>query len=162
MTGSNRWLSLSLLAVFAVIGLLTVNLSVCAQTTPKPSIPEFTLRYSGNSYDVPPRPSTSTNPYTGEITNTTISGYHVDNRTIELAIKNQPFSSYEKNGMIINFYYNVRVKGHYAQNWTNLYSPDNGFIVQDLNSAYTKISDLPYSFGEDILRGVKLTFKWRQ
>jgi hypothetical protein len=125
----------------------------------KPSVPEFTLRYVDNSFDVPPSTSASTNPYTGETSNITTAGHYVENRTIELTIKNQPFTSYESNGQIINFYYNVRIKGYYAQNWTTVYNPDSDFIIQDSNYSYTKISDFPYSFGEDLLQGGQVDFQ---
>lgn len=85
----------------------------------------------------------SIDPYTGA--NVTHPGYHVENRTIELNIKNQPFTSYESNGQIINFYLNIRTKGHYAENWTTIYNPDFIYPTQS-KSDYTKIA---YSLDEN-------------
>ena len=73
---------------------------------PKPSVPEFTLKYVDNSYDVPPKTTTSTDPYTNEITTTTIPGYHVENRTVEAVIKNNVGASY----------YNFRIKDIFLRN----------------------------------------------
>lgn len=94
---------------------------------PKPSIPEFTVEFVDYSYDVPPSYSTSTNPYTGEITNKTTAGYHVDNRTVKFTIKNQPFTSYKDVcGNNIEMYYNFRAKGYYTDEWDSYpFFPNN-------------------------------------
>jgi hypothetical protein len=89
-----------------------------AQTTP--SVPEFTLKVVAHPYDV--APTTSIDPYTGK-TIVTTNGYHVQNRSIELIIKNQPFTPYsDVNGNYIVLSYNVSSKGHYAEDWK--YYPD--------------------------------------
>jgi hypothetical protein len=108
-----------------------------AQTIPKPSVPEFTVQFVDRSYDVPT--STSFDPYTGkEITN---QGYHVENKTIEIKIKNQPFEPfYNANGQAINLYYNIRIKGYFEQNWTEVYRPAYGFPRQSTDSNYTVFS----------------------
>jgi hypothetical protein len=54
----------------------------------------FTVSFVDLSYDVPI--TTSTDRYTGQ--NITNQGYHVENRTIQITIENQPFSSYMENG----------------------------------------------------------------
>ena len=97
-----------------------------AQSIPKPSVPEFTVKFVDYSYDVPT--TTSIDPYTGKtVTN---QSYHVENRTIQLEIKNQPFNSYIANGQNISFYFNVREKGHYEENWTTIYSVDNYYTSE--------------------------------
>jgi hypothetical protein len=68
---------------------------------PTPPVPEFTVKFVDFSYYVPT--TTSIDPYTGQ--NITNQGYYVDNRTIELSINNQPFSSYQENYPF--FYYFV-------------------------------------------------------
>lgn len=91
---------------------------------PTPSVPEFTIELADHSYDIPT--TYSTDPYTGE--NVTHPGYHADNKTIDITIKNQPFVApinltnlyYD-----INLYYNIRVKGHFEENWTDLYHISN-------------------------------------
>ena len=113
----------------------TVSLPSTGQTIPKPSVPEFTVKFVDASYNV--APSSSINPYIGQ--NVTIEGYHVENRTIELIIKNQPFISYISNGTPISFYLNVREKGHYEENWTTIYNIDNYFTAPS-NTIYTTLT----------------------
>jgi hypothetical protein len=78
---------------------------------PKPSVPQFSLKLIDNSYDTPP--SSTTNSYTG--VTTTKPGYHVYNRSIEVTIKNQPFTPYtDANGNKIDLYYRIEFKGHFG------------------------------------------------
>jgi hypothetical protein len=95
------------------------------ESIPKPSVPEFTIKLADHSYDVPPYdvpPTYGIDQYTGK--NVTISegyhveGYHVDNKTIDITITNQPFVSPDE---YTHFGYNVRVKGPFGENWTELY-----------------------------------------
>ena len=69
-----------------------------------PSVPEFTVKYLDNSYDVPP--TYEINQFTGnQIVKS--DGYHVDKRTIEFTIKNQDFPPYQdSDGNNIILYYN--------------------------------------------------------
>jgi hypothetical protein len=137
-------LALAIILLLVASSLILVE-SASAQSETKPTVPEFTLKYVDlGTYDVPPSISPSINPYTGETTNTTINGYQLVNRTIELTIKNQPFTSYQSNGQIINLFFNVRFKGHYAQNWTNMYYTED-YIVENYSSDHTKLS---YSLGQ--------------
>jgi hypothetical protein len=106
-----------------------------AQSIPTPSVPEFTLKFVDASYNVPT--TSSIDPYTGQ--NVTVEGYHVENRTIELIIKNQPLTSYRQNGEGVSFYYNVREKGHYEENWTTIYTVDNYFTAPS-NTIYTTLT----------------------
>jgi len=118
----------------------------------KPSIPEFTVKFVDYSYDVPP--TYGTDQYTGE-TVITKQGYHVTNRTVEIILKNQPFTSYEdENGKAIELYYNFRFKGYYGSEWSYYpFKPDGnstisyGMLTGNLspklsqsNTAYTSIS----------------------
>jgi hypothetical protein len=99
--------------MFTLLAPFAIN-SVFAQST-KPRIPDFTLNIVEHPYDV--APITTKNPYTGETT-ITQEGYRATYRTIELCIKNQPFTPYEtSNGNYINLCYNVSIKGHYDNNW---------------------------------------------
>jgi hypothetical protein len=125
--GKRAILATLMLAIFA--SSLVVTVAYAQTTIPTPSVPEFTVKYFENSYEVPAIPPTSptytTNPYSGNqtILNPGSPGYpsyHVDNKTIELWIKNQPFSYF--NGTTnFHLYYNVRYKGHFGQNWTEYY-----------------------------------------
>lgn len=124
-----------IILILILSSLIIINSSSSAIT--KPSVPEFTLRFVDNSYDVP---TTHTlDPYIGqEITN---QGYHVENKSIEVKIENQPFEPfYNENGQAINLYYNIRIKGHFEQNWTELYRPVYGFPKQSTDSNYTVFS----------------------
>jgi hypothetical protein len=85
----------------------------------KPSVPEFTVQIVAYPYDVPT--THSIDPYTGQ--DITHLGYHVENKSIEVTIKNQPFTPYNESGWNVDFYYDVRIKGHYVENWTELYNP---------------------------------------
>ena len=109
---------------------------------PTPSVPEFTLKFVDNSYKVPPTKTSTTNPYTGKTTTTTIPGYSVENLTIEVTIKNQPFPS-TLNGNISNLYYNVETKGHFGYGWTEWYTysySSPGSLQSQSNSEYTVLS----------------------
>jgi hypothetical protein len=87
---------------------------------PKPSIPDFTLKFVIDSYDVPP--TYGIDQYTGE-TIITEGGYHVDNKTIEITIKNQPYT-YSYNDSSAWIVYNVMVKGHFGEDWKTVFSFD--------------------------------------
>jgi hypothetical protein len=95
--------------------MLTVTPTTVYAAT-KLATPQFSVKYVNHPYDIPP--TTSTHPYTGEVTNT--PGYRIDNWTLEVTIKNQPFTSYtDKDGTEFNLYYNVEFKGHYEDYWRN-------------------------------------------
>lgn len=80
------------------------------------SPPEFTVKLVAHPYDVPPTTTTTIDQYTGEEIVTTTPGYHVENKSIEITITNQPFTPYTRaEGKLINLYYNVRFKGHFGQ-----------------------------------------------
>jgi hypothetical protein len=114
-----------------------IQASTELEPIPKPSVPEFTVELVDSSYDVPT--TYSTDPYTGE--NVTHAGYHVESRTIEVKIKNQPFVSYYDagRGWTINFYYNIRLKGHFSEDWKELFRASDGYLTQS-DSEYTVIS----------------------
>jgi hypothetical protein len=145
-----------LILILAASSLMMVKPSFASIT--KPSVPEFTVKFVDSSYDVPT--TYSIDPYTGA--NVTHPSYHVDNRTIELTIKNQPFVSSNDGGWDTSFYYNVRTKGHYAENWTIVYSPDLGYPTQS-NSDYTVISyaldENVYPFWDELSSGAQVDFQ---
>jgi len=116
--------ALLLIVVLTVSSLILVNLARASITTP--SVPEFTLKLADHSYDVPPSTTTTTDPYTGKQTVITHPGYHVQNRTIEVTIKNQQFTPYSiDNQHTIYLFYNVSYKGHYAGDW--MYYPSGSY-----------------------------------
>jgi hypothetical protein len=109
---------LTLIIATSCLGLLAVN-PANAQIS-KPSVPEFTVKYVDRSYDIPPE--YGVDQYTGE-TVVTKEGEHVEDRKVEITIKNQPFTPYTdpSTGRLINLFYNVRSKGSYGQDWTELF-----------------------------------------
>ena len=138
------------LAVILISGLFLVNTinfgTVYASTDvsgiPKPSVPEFAVQLIDSSYDVPA--SSSIGPYTGKTV--VHESYRVESRTIEFRIKNQPFVPYwiqgnpEAANWTINFYYNIRYKGHFSEHWTNMFISSDGYPRQDYESDYTVLS----------------------
>jgi len=122
-----------LLIPILVLTSLVIVESSLAQSTSKPSIPEFTLKLIDDSYDVPP--TTTVNPYTGKTE--TSGGYHVQGHLeVHIQIKNQPFTGY----------YQVQTKGHFSQDWHTIeywigeagsYNPRTPYKAQDSTSEYT-------------------------
>jgi hypothetical protein len=119
-----RGLALAIVLILAALSLIIAE-SAIAQSIPKPSVPEFTVRLIDHPYNVPSSTTTSTDPYTGKQTITTYPGYHVQNSSIEVSIKNQQFTPYSINNQnTLSLFYNVSYKGHYTGDWT--YYPWNG------------------------------------
>ncbi len=146
-----------LLTLMAAISCLTLLITepANAQSIPSPipipipTIPEFTVQLVDRSYIVPA--STTIDPYTGQ--NVTNPSYYAENRTAEIAIKNQLFTPYYENSTgaqwKITLMYQIRTKGHFAKNWTNLYFVEDGLLPAS-NSEYTTVS---YSLGEGSIWG---------
>jgi len=118
---------LIIMLVWGLLLLIAID-SGFAQTS---SVPEFTLNYVDNSYDVPPNITTTTNQFTNETTTTTIPSHHIENKTIEVIINNNLNASY----------YNLRFKGHYEDEWT--YYPSNPDSPSGYN--YYDAYSVPYS-----------------
>jgi hypothetical protein len=102
----------ALLFILALMAsFLSMGESVSAQSTPVPSVPEFTVRYNKASYNI--TTSNNNETYTTQ----------VDNSTVELVIKNQPITS--TGNITYLMYYNVQTKSHFTQDWTELYPLTN-------------------------------------
>jgi hypothetical protein len=124
-----------IIVVFFATSTLMMAESACAQVT-KPSVPEFTIQYADHSYEAPP--TYTKDPYTGQ-SHLSSPGYHVDNRTIDLTIKNQAFTPYtDANGNSFQLQYNVRSKGHFDDWDSSSIRYLNSF--QTSTSTYTVIS----------------------
>lgn len=96
--------------------------SVNEQTEPNsirgPSVPEFNVKYIDRSYYV--EPVYGVDQYSGKTVKTG-GGFTEKNKTIELTIKNQPFSRYKnENDNWIELIYEVKYKGHFAQDWRTI------------------------------------------
>jgi len=128
----------ALLILTLTASILTAALTAQA-STPKSSVPTFTLKLIDNSYDVPPETTTTTDPYTGKQTVHTQRGYRVQNLTIEVAIKNQQFTPYPIDDQhTANLFYNVSYKGHYEPDWTY-------YLKGDFGRDYHEATDIPQS-----------------
>ena len=120
--------TLILIIVVTVSSLFMVG-SAFAQSIPKPSVPEFSVALA-------------------------------ENKTIEVTIKNQPFTPYEIQDLdghnwAVNFFYNIRIKGPFTEDWIELYNPSDGYVRQDSESEYTVRA---YTLGEntDTVLGTKM------
>lgn len=140
-------------SIVLILTLATASLMAIASTqaaTPKPSVPqEFHITFSAHSYDVAPK--YTTDPYTGE-KRVTEAGYHAENKTIEVSIKNQPFTPYtDADGNTIGLYYNISYKGQFEDEWHTLHNH-----VAATNSEYTVLSKSQFGEFPD---GVKVEFR---
>lgn len=138
--------------VIAVALSMGVTATYAQTTIPTPSVPTFSLKFIDESYDVPATTFSTTNPYTNQTTTTIIPSRHVENKTIEITINNQEF-----NQSLSNLYYNIRFKGHFAENWTSqlAFLPSNSSgsaesyvaneLVQSQTNASVTIVDYPAS-----------------
>ena len=134
----------SILILIVAISSLTILVvkPTNAQSIPKPSVPEFILKYVDYSYDIPP--TYGTNPYNGQ-TEITNPGQHVDKKSLEVWIKNQPFAPYtDADGHKIILGYGINWKGHFTNVWTYNPSENNYFLAS--GAEYTVIS---YGFDGD-------------
>jgi len=142
-----------LLFLVSVTPSLLLSQSAYAQSPTKPSIPSFSLALTSHSYDVPNSTNITLDEDTGKTTVETYPGYHVENRTIDIIIQNQPFTPQTKAYYYnINLYYEVRFKEHLDANWTELYHYDeaaNNLQVAS-NAPYTVIS-IPQNYGSAAL-----------
>ncbi|MCL2291775.1 MAG: hypothetical protein FWC30_01715 [Candidatus Bathyarchaeota archaeon] len=134
--------------ILLIVCLVTSSLSVLvvppatAQTGYKPSTPQFTVKLIDNSYDIPPSTTMVTDPYTGKESIDNNPGNHVNDRTIEVTIKNQPFASYEKENAWTppKLYYKIQFKGHFEEKWNTFPWLDQEDKVVSSDSEYTVAS----------------------
>ena len=142
-----KCIALLLVTCLAVSGLIVhAIMPVSAQAGYKPSVPQISsIKLVDTSYDVPPSSTTTVDQYTGKETTTTTPSYRVNQKSIEITIKNQPFTPYTvpsdltgrygPNGQEFNLYYQVEFKGHFGESWQ-----DFGAYAIQSNSGYTVVS----------------------
>jgi len=108
------------IAIILSLAAFSINsLQLVSALNTIPSVPEFTVRYVDRSYDTVP--TYEVDQYTGK---TVIAkpSEHVDNRTVEITIKNQAFTPFtDDSGNEINLFYDVRYKGSFGQEWTSMF-----------------------------------------
>jgi hypothetical protein len=167
---NNRLLSSAFLTAILICGLVLASAlhfgtvqasSFTVDSISKPSVPEFSVRIVAYPYDAPAKTTTTIDQYTGKETTTTQPGYHMENKSIEIIIKNPPFTPYTltthtgynretgesytyESSNTINLYYDIDVKGHYGTDWTSVgstpsYSESPQSNAQ-LDSEYTVIT----------------------
>lgn len=153
-------------AILLLIGALFASCLVTSQayveySITKPSTPEFSVQLVSHPYDVPPKTTTTVDQYTGKETSYTQPGYRVENKSIEITIKNQPFTPYNltthtvisketgepytyNQTSTINLFYNINVKGHYGSEWQTVGGkasyPNGPESNVQIDSKYTVIS----------------------
>jgi hypothetical protein len=123
-----------LIVIAALIVSLVAGMHVVA-AAPKPSVPEFTVKLINSSYV-----TSATNiidPYLGQTV--THPSQRTEARTIEIRIKNVPFTPFElengSNTYNAQFFYNIRFKGHFEEEWRDVYNPNvNGFLGRDFGA----------------------------
>jgi hypothetical protein len=111
---------------------------VYAQSTPKPTMPEFTLKVVNSSINHPA--IYSIDPYTGK-NETVTPATHDETKDIVITITNQPFTPFkDSNGNWILLFYNIQSKGHFSDSWSTIsYKYDLGWLTQS-NSDFTLTS----------------------
>ena len=125
--GKTFALILSLIIVTSCLTFMTVR-PTSAQAIPKPSVPEYNLRFEDKSFyasiNYPPNPQ---DPVVLK-----------DNRSIIISIKNQPFTSYmTDNGSAVDLYYNLRWKIEGHDYWTlidNILANKGNYTILIFNS----------------------------
>ena len=129
-----KFLIATMVLGFASVGILDFG-SVQASTPLEPNrslfAPEFTLTLESHPYFESPK--YRVDPFTGE-RETIHNGYHVENKSIVIRIKNTPFTPYyDEFGSFLELYYIVRAKGHFEGSWTQLdsiYVSDSEYSVK--------------------------------
>jgi hypothetical protein len=145
-------LTLLLVLVLVSSGAAFVSSGQAQTSVSKPAVPQFSLQVVDYSYDVPT--SYYTDPYTGQqVAN---PGYHVADIRVEGKIKNQPFSPYiipnpnatsrSNADLNIDFYYSIRYKGHFGDEWRQLDGTrDVDFLKQNYGSEYSNFTATRYN-----------------
>ncbi len=124
--------------LIAILTMASIAMAESANASTKPLTPEFTSKYIDLSYDVPA--TYGIDPYTGK-TVTTQDSYHVDNRSIQFTIKNQPFTTYmDPSGNQTGLYYNFRIKGAYGTEWDYYPFAPNGVSTNRYGGPFDPIS----------------------
>jgi len=132
----SKRVTLLLVLLLMAIGLMPI-VPACG-AIPKPSVPDFTMKYVDLSYDVPP--TYEIDQFTGKNV-TKQDGYHVNNQSIAFKIKNQPFTSYnDSSGNTIGLYYNFKFKGHYGSEWYNYPFDDTGCSARKYSATFYVLS----------------------
>ncbi len=176
MGKATKSLCLLLFGMLAASSLLAIQ-PTHAQSIPKPSVPEFTVKYVDDSTTVPP--VYSTDQYTGKSV-ITQEGYYQQNKSIIITITNLPFTKVLQN-QNLTLFYEIEYKGSFGGYWSNINQtsfnsiyevsegrrylayPDAPFSVVTLGFSGNNGSAryLVYNFISDIPDGGKVDFRLR-
>lgn len=133
-----KFLSCVCLIILTLFSSATIEASVASM--PKPSIPQFNVKLVDSSYDT--SSTTSVDPYTGKTE--TQAGSHIESRTIEIYIKREsiePFIVETPTGnWTAGLQYNIRWKGHFEQEWHEIYTATNGYAGGIIEVDYLVVS----------------------
>ena len=111
-------LTISVCLVLSGLIIVTTRPIIVQAAQNKLAAPEFSVKLVSHPYDVPTTTTVWVDPYTGEKTTTTNQGHHVENRSIEITIKNKPHTPRTNaEGIELNPYYRVQVKGSFSEEW---------------------------------------------
>jgi hypothetical protein len=158
MGRSSKGFSLLLAVILAVSSLIMVE-SASAQSIPKPSVPEFTVKLVDNSYDVPATTTSIIDSYNNKTITRTFPASHVQNITVELTVANQHFPA-TIDGNTSFLYYNLRTKPHFGDNWAQQYNETThiGTLTSQSSSQYTVLFSAPvddFNIGDQVDYQVK-------
>lgn len=162
MDSFGKGFSLLIVVILAVSSVIIIE-SASAQTIPKPSVPEFSVRYFDNSYYVS-TPTTITDQYGNS---RVVQGY-VENKAFEFSIKNQVFTPYvipynssdpNNSGQTVNLMFNIRMKSHLENNWTYITHLSDGYLKQSDTNFTTPSYQLDYLFPSNIPYGTAVDFQ---
>jgi hypothetical protein len=104
------------------------------------------VKFVDRSYDVPVTNRTTIDPFTGQEVTTSSGGYHVTNKTIDVTIKNQPFTPIDLgNGSVIQLHYSVRAKGHFGD-WNDART-DVGYYLTRVIASSSDYTVATFVFG---------------
>jgi len=147
--------ALLLIAMLAASSLIMVE-SAFAQSTPKPSVPEFTLSYVVRPYDI--GPSYTIDPYTGENV-TLFPEIHTTTAWVLITVKNQPFSPYaDADGNYIELWYNVSLKGHFGNTWGH-YPNSRALDLYNASASAETVIDIPLGEWPELGPNSQLDFR---
>ncbi len=154
MITTSKICALIFLSILAISSLTLIILDMSQAQTAEPFVPEFTVKYVDRSYTTPVVTTQSTDPFTGQQVTHTSGGQYVVNKTIDTTIQNQPYTpTTYPNGTVIQLYYSIRMKGHFAD-WTPV--ADGGYAFRRVlasTSDYTVATFTIGSSDNDILMG---------
>jgi hypothetical protein len=146
------------ISILVLITAMVLTCSIVAGTSTsitKPSIPSFTLKLIDSSYDIPT--TTVTDHYTGQIL--TNDGSHVEARTLQITINNEPFTPFLVQvgdlNWTVDYYYNIRWKGHFEQDWHEMFLISDGYLHRDSGSQTLFASLGEYSATEGLKMNVQ-------